>query len=181
MVPRPLGESGFTLIEMVLIIVIVGILAVGVGIGLNSLNTVKLNTASGKVVADLRYVQQLATTTQGRHGLTIDSVQVYSVHRDTGGTDTDIKDPTDLAQDFVVDFDTYQQNQLQGVRFDSTTPFCTGPPGCVTCGNTVEFTSLGVPTDTAGTPLCSVPLVLTKSGASNQTITITPNTGQIGN
>lgn len=174
-------EDGFTVIELVLIVVIVATLAATVGLGLSSLNTVKLNNAAGKVVADLRYAQQLATTTQGRHGLTIDSVQVYSVHRDTGGTDTDIQDPTNLGQNFVVDFDTYQQNQLQGVRFDSTTPFCTGAPGCATCGNTVEFNSLGVPTDTAGTPLCSVPLVLTKSGASNQTITITPNTGQIGN
>ncbi|MFQ5779714.1 MAG: Tfp pilus assembly protein FimT/FimU [Nitrospiria bacterium] len=175
------GEKGFTLIELVLIIVVVGILAVVVGMGLNSLDTVRLNNAVGKVVADLRYAQQLATTTQGRHGLTIDSAQVYSVHRDTGGTDTDVKDPTNLGQDFAVDFDTYQQEQLKGVRFNSTTPFCTGPPGCTTCGSVIEFTSLGVPTDTAGTALCSVSLVLTQVGAPNQTISITPNTGRIGN
>lgn len=173
------GEKGFTLIELVLVIVVVALLGISVNIGMNSLGTIRLNNAVGKVVADLRYTQQLSATTRSRHGLTIDSLQQYSGHIDNAGVNSPIKDPTNLGPTFVVNFDVYQQQQLNGVRFASATPFCTGPPGCAACTSTIEFDTLGIPTNDSGTPLCSVSLVLTRSGAANQTVTIEANTGKI--
>lgn len=174
------GEKGFTLIELVLVIVVVAILAAVVSLSIGNIETIRLNNAAGKVVADLRYAQQLATTTRLRHGLTLNSLQQYTVQVN-GAPDTPIKDPTNLGQNFVVDFDTYQQGQLSGVRFNSTNPFCTGPPGCATCGSVIEFDGLGAPTDTAGIALCSATITLTKSGAANQTIAIEVNTGKVTN
>lgn len=172
-------ERGFTLVEVVLIIVIVAVLVAAVNIGISNLNAIRLSNAVGKVVADLRYTQQLSATTRSRHGLTIDSLQQYSGHIDNAGVNSPIKDPTNLGPTFVVNFDVYQQQQLNGVRFASATPFCTGPPGCAACTSTIEFDTLGIPTNDSGTPLCSVSLVLTRSGAANQTVTIEANTGKI--
>ena len=176
-----MGEEGFSLIEWVLVLVVIAILTAFVSSQIDSVNTIKLNNATSKVVADLRYVQQLSTSTRTRHGLTIESTQQYSIHVDNGGIDSYLKDPSKLGQNFVVDFDTYQQGQLNGVRFGSMTPFCSGPPGCATCGSVVEFDSLGSPTDTAGATLCSTTITLTKSGAANQTLTIEANTGRVTN
>lgn len=178
------GEEGFSLIELSLVIVVMAILAAFVGVGVNSINTIKLNNAAAKMAGDLRYAQQLAMATRNRHGMTIRSAQIYSLHVNGVAPplcdgETCISDPTDLGQNFVVDFDAYQQGQLSGVRFNSTAPFCAGPPGCAACGSVIEFDGLGAPTDTSGAPLCDATITLTKSGAANQTITIAANTGKI--
>lgn len=193
-------EKGFSLVELVLVVVVAGIVAVIFNIGLNSLETVRLNNATSKVIADLRYAQQMATTTRSRHGMTALSNQKYQVYTDCGldgicgngddtaktaGVDTPIKDPTNLGANFDVDFDTYQQQQFLGVRFDDTTlprvagkPFC--PQGCGACQSQIEFNGLGAPTDTSGNVYgCNVTVVLTKTGAANQTVTIEQNTGRV--
>lgn len=181
------GKDGFTLIELVLIIIVVAILGAVITLNLSGLSTAKVNNAVNKVVSDLRYAQQLSITTQSRHGLSIDSAQQYSIHEDCGldgicgnaddtartaGVDVYIKDPTNLGQDNVVNFTTYQQGQFSGVQFNSATPFCAGAPS-----NIIEFDRLGAPTDTAGTVLtCGSTIGF---AGSTQTITIAPNTGSI--
>ncbi|MBI5756302.1 MAG: prepilin-type N-terminal cleavage/methylation domain-containing protein [Nitrospirae bacterium] len=162
-------EKGFTLIELVIVIVVLGIIGVVVSLNLGGLSSIRVNNAVKKMVGDLRYAQQLAIATQSRHGLTIDSLQVYSVHKDTGGVDTDIKDPTNLGNDFIVNFDTYQQGQLTSVRFSSTTPFCGG--------SVIEFNSIGAPTDTNGTLLACTSSI--GFSGSTSTILIEPNTGKL--
>ncbi|MEK7279741.1 MAG: prepilin-type N-terminal cleavage/methylation domain-containing protein [Nitrospirota bacterium] len=162
-------EKGFTLIELVIVIVLLGIIGVVVSLNLGSLSSIRVNNAIKKMVGDLRYAQQLAIATQSRHGLAIDSTQTYSIHKDTGGVDADIKDPTNLGNNFVVDFDTYQQGQLNGVRFSSTTPFC----GV----SVIEFNSSGAPTDTNGTPLACASSI--GFAGSSGTILIEPNTGKL--
>ncbi len=160
------------------VIVIIGVLTVAVMVGFQTLHTIKLNQAVAKVVSDLRYAQQLATTTGARYGLTIDSPGQYSIHIDNMGVDTLIADPTNLGRNFVVDFDSYQNGELRGVRFGAVRPFC-AMPRCTACGSVFEFNSLGAPTDTSGNLLCSGAMVLTKSGTGDQTITFEANTGKI--
>lgn len=172
-------EKGFTLIELVLTVIIVVILGAVVSLSLSGLSTARLDQAVNKVVGDLRYAQQLATSTQSRHGLTIGSATAYSLHINGAvpplcGGETCIQDPINLGQNFVVDFNTYQQAQLAGVVFTAIAPFCGG--------GVIEFNSLGAPTDTGGTLLACPPpgldIVLSYSG-NTRAIRIAPNTGNL--
>ncbi len=165
-------EQGWTLIELVLVIVVLAILGIAVSISLQGYGTIKLNNVVDKVVGDLRYAQQLAISTQSRHGLTVNSTSQYTIHRN-GTPDTAIQDPVNLGSSFVVNFDTYQQGQLAGVVFTSATPFCGG------ANSVMEFNSIGAPTDTNGTLLaCTSTITLSYSGSTKQ-ITIAPSTGNL--
>ena len=160
--------------------VIVATLLVMVKLASNGINAIKLNQAATKVVADLRYAQQLATTTRKRHGLTIQSAGGYSVHIDNSGEDAPVADAANIGQRFVVDFDTYQQGELKGVRFRTLTPFCKAPR-CSVCRAVMEFNGLGIPSDSEGSPLCSGQIVLTQPGGGEQAIAFEANTGRILN
>jgi type II secretory pathway pseudopilin PulG len=172
------SEEGFTLIELVLTLLVIIILGGAASIGLSGLSTARLDQAVNKVVGDLRYAQQLAISTQSRHGLTIGSASGYSLHIDGAAAplcdlETCIKDPTNLGQNFQVNFNTYQQGQLANVVFNPVAPFCGG------AGNTIEFNSLGAPTNTNGVVLgCDSSLTLSYSG-NIHTITIEQNTGNL--
>lgn len=163
-------KRGFTAIQLILVVFIVGIVAAVITLGLGNLGDVRLDQAVNKVVGDLRYAQQLSITTQGRHGLEIDSSAQYTVHRDVP-PDTAVPDPQNTAQTLVVNFDTFGQGQLAGVRFGSTTPFCGG--------GVIEFNSTGEPTDTNGTLLVCTPGVVVSYSGKSRTITIEPNTGNL--
>ncbi|MBI3595850.1 MAG: prepilin-type N-terminal cleavage/methylation domain-containing protein [Nitrospirae bacterium] len=171
------NENGFTLIELVLTIIIVIILATVVSLGLSGLSTARLNNAVNKVVGDLRYAQQLAISTQSRHGMTVDpSAAQYTIYRTPA---TAVPDPSNLGKNLVVIFNDYQQGQLAGVVFASATPFTTVPPACGAARSAIEFNSIGAPTDTGGTVLtCTYTLTLSYAGNPWQ-ITIQQNTGNL--
>jgi prepilin-type N-terminal cleavage/methylation domain-containing protein len=171
------GEAGFTLIELVLVIIIVVILGAVVSLSLSGLSTTRLDQAVNKVVGDLRYAQQLAISTQSRHGMTVDpSAAFYTIYRTPA---TPVPDPSNLGSNLVIDFNAYQQGQLAGVVFASATPFTTVPPACGAARSAIEFNSIGAPTDTAGTVLaCTYILTLNYSGNA-RTITIQQNTGNL--
>ncbi|HUK55948.1 MAG TPA: prepilin-type N-terminal cleavage/methylation domain-containing protein [Nitrospiria bacterium] len=166
--------NGFTLIELVLTILIVLILGAVVSLSLSSLSDSRLDQAVNKVVGDLRYAQQLAVSTQSRHGITITSTAGYTIYRDASpNPDVPVADPSSLGATLVVNFDAYRQGQLSGVRFSSATPFCGG------AGGVMEFNSIGAPTDTNGTVLtCTSSVILNYSGR-NRVITIQQNTGNL--
>jgi hypothetical protein len=129
------------------------------------------------VVGDLRYAQQLAISTQSRHGMTVDTTSQYTIHLDPA--DAAIQNPVNLGTTLVVNFDTYQQAQLSGVVFTSATPFFAVASPCGGTGNQIEFNSIGAPTDTGGVLLaCNSSLTLSYSG-NNRTITIQQNTGNL--
>lgn len=121
------GQSGATLIELVLVIVIGSILAAVAWPRFQGLASVRLIGASQKLVSDLRYAQRLAMTARKIYGLEFDiDEERYRVYdRDSGLT---VDDPytgspggpagTEWTSGLVVNYTS--DPQLKGVYFNST-------------------------------------------------------------
>ena len=55
------GSRGFTVLELIIVLVVIGILAASVSYRFSSTSDVSAEVAGDQVVADIRYVQMLAT------------------------------------------------------------------------------------------------------------------------
>jgi prepilin-type N-terminal cleavage/methylation domain-containing protein len=96
------ASAGFTLVELIMVIVIVGILAVLAIPRFQAFNTIKLNSAVKKIVSDIRYTQSMAVSSHDMYGITFDTgLERYEVRRVRDNTYA--KDPFS-RQDFVVNF-----------------------------------------------------------------------------
>ncbi len=168
-------ERGFTLIELVLIIIILGIIGFIISISIGDINSTKLNSAARRLASDIRYAQQLSMTKQIRHGVVFTVPNTYTVFQENDpNPDTPARNPAG-GGDLIVDYSS--DPQLQGVAI-STPSFCTGAGGTPPCAQALEFNPLGAPTDETGTPLTSGSVILSYSGNS-KTLTVEPNTGKL--
>lgn len=62
-------QSAFTFIEFIMVIVVLLIIAAIVIPKISGVTGTRVNSAARKIAADIRYAQQLAITTQIRHGV----------------------------------------------------------------------------------------------------------------
>ncbi len=141
-------ESGFTLIELVLIITVAATLAAMVSVGLDSLGSSRSSGAARRLVSDLRFAQQAAITKRIRHGITF-TANAYTVFENDNSADP-ARNPQG-GGDFIVDFTT---GEFAGVtlgtslgdsviRFDANgRPLEGNPPNPVTALATPETVTL---------------------------------------
>jgi prepilin-type N-terminal cleavage/methylation domain-containing protein len=101
---------GFTVIEMIMVIVIAGILAALAVPRFESFYSIKLSGAMKKVVSDTRYVQQIAVSRHANSRIVFTPAnETYAAEEETvpgGGNWTKIKDPftqANLTADFKKD------------------------------------------------------------------------------
>ncbi|MBU0686856.1 MAG: GspH/FimT family pseudopilin [Candidatus Margulisbacteria bacterium] len=136
-------KQAFTLIELVIVMVLLGIVAAVGFISLDSLPNQNLYAAAEKVAADLRYAKNLALSSSQWHGVKFDTWdEEYEVYVTDGSTDTVIKKPEDPSQNFAVDLPA----EFQDVEIDSVTGI----------SDKIEFSPLGVPYDDKnGSPFAS--------------------------
>ena len=167
----PVSSSGFTLIELVLIIVIISILSAWVVPKFGTfINEIKISGASKRLVNDIRYAQSRAATSQQCHRLSYTGATTYEVRNmgmacPASGSGTLILYP--LTQgNFTVDL-----NRLEFSGVNVTLPTGLG-------GDYVEFDSLGNPYDGSGLLATSKNVVLT-AGVQSKTVTIQARTGQV--
>jgi prepilin-type N-terminal cleavage/methylation domain-containing protein len=115
------ANTGFTLIESVMVVVIVAILAVISIPRFRAFDSMKLNGAVKKMVSDIRYVQQLSVSTHDTYRIRFDTgLDRYDVIRVNDSSFA--KDPFSRSN-FIVDFrnDTqYRGIDLTGVNIGST-------------------------------------------------------------
>lgn len=146
-----MNSKGFTLIELIMVIVLIGIIAVVVSPKLGDVTDTKAAALADKLRADIRYAQNLAMTTSQRHRVYINTAPGptpgYAVVNVATGLV--VQDPAGGNLSVVLDAGDYA-----GITVSPDT--------------TIEFNSLGSPT-TGGTNLT----------AGGTTITVTAETGAV--
>jgi MSHA pilin protein MshC len=150
--------AGFTLVELVMTLVLIGILAVAVFPRAPS-TSIATRPQAEQVMADLRYVQMLSMTSGVRHCMQF-TANGYRLRR--GATcDTDVNHPAGLAQPIVLPNVSVSVSNLPNQY--------------------VAFNGLGVPlTNNAAAPtlLASNAVVTMAGDGDTATITISPQTGR---
>jgi type II secretory pathway pseudopilin PulG len=158
-----MNQKAFTLIELVMIIVLIGIIAVVVAPKLGDVTSTKAAAFRDKLRADIRYAQNLAMTQNRRYRVYFNTAPSpnpgYVVVNDANGNGTwgeageSAQDPGGGGNLSV----TLNAGQYAGITV--STP----------AGGFVEFNSLGVPTAAAT-------LTINPGG---QTVTIIAQTGAV--
>jgi prepilin-type N-terminal cleavage/methylation domain-containing protein len=132
-----MNRKGFTLIELVMVIVLIGILAVAVAPRLGKVSSANASAFAGKLRADIRYAQDLAMTQNRRYRVYFNTnppapAQGYAVVYDTSGGAWSsfgyAQDPASGGNLSII----LNAGQYAGITVASTV-------------NPVEFNSLGKP------------------------------------
>jgi prepilin-type N-terminal cleavage/methylation domain-containing protein len=175
-------ERGFTLIETIIVMVIMAILAAVVAVRWSPFDTIKLNNATRKVAADIRYAQKLAISsqisTQTKAAIEFNA-NGYCVFNDvtlrTGvcapasALTKSPGDPcsTDSSNYFIVAFNDSRCETYSGVTI--TTDLT---------NNIVRFNSLGTPFDDTGVVI-NIDKTVTVTYNGTKQITIGTGTGRV--
>ncbi len=156
--------KGFTLIELVVIITIVGILAVAVLVSGTAKGPVRLEAACQRLALDLRYMQEMAMAEQVRFGISFDaSDESYFGFR--VNTSTKAQDPHTQG-DLEIEFDEMKEFSEIGIV---STNF----------SDAVEFDSIGAPYNASAVALMSEGIVTLTDGTNTRTVRIQPATGKV--
>jgi prepilin-type N-terminal cleavage/methylation domain-containing protein len=133
------ANKGFTIIELIIVIVILAILYYVFSSVFSPYFSIKLDAAKKKLISDLKYAQQMSiaqTVNAGgavvHCGILFDTANNnYTVYKETSATP--LIDPLKLGSNFIVDFDDdpYQGITISPVSFDA--------------GSQIEFDAKGTP------------------------------------
>ena len=175
-----MNARGFTLIETIMVIVIIGILAAVAVPRFNAFYALKLDGAMKKVRSDIRYVQQLGisrhTDTRIEFNAAANSYQACFCNETDGvcaagacgsGNWTALTDPFTRGN-LQTNFNT--DPQYGGI--DLTSASFGG-------GSTLRFDWQGVPQNSARTNLAADGSVSFSYQGNSNTIYVTPNTGRV--
>ncbi len=163
----PRAGRGFTMVELVLVLTLLGLLAWVAYPRFATYYEIKLDAAARRVAADLRYAQSQSIGTRKVHGLLFEpAAGRYTVFAQTPGTP--VTDPADRSKPLQVDFSA--RTEYRGVVLESATFGST--PG-------IRFDYFGVPRDTAGVELASPGRIVLAYQGYADTIEVTPGTGKV--
>jgi prepilin-type N-terminal cleavage/methylation domain-containing protein len=158
---------GFTLVELILVLAILGILAWTAYPRFAAVYEIELGAAARRLAADLRYAQGRSISARTVHGVLFEpAAGRYTVFAPDPAHP--VPDPADRGRPLRVDFGPAGRPggiALASARFGGT-------PG-------VTFDSFGVPRDAAGRELAAPGLVVLRSGDAADTIAVAPATGRV--
>jgi len=162
---RAKGRLGFTLVELMIVMVILGIAAAVAVPMMASAASMQIRAAGSMVAADLEYAKSMAVSRGQIYSVVFDSTNETYEIRDPN--DTVIKHPIKKGSNYVVDFSSdgrLDRVDIASVDFDGT--------------STVKFDYLGSPYNGSDGFLSSGTIEL-QAGGFTKTVTVEPVTGFI--
>jgi prepilin-type N-terminal cleavage/methylation domain-containing protein len=154
----PGPERGFTMIEILIVMVIIAIVSLTAVPMMSSASSIQIRSASSMIAADLEYAKSMAISRGQSYSVVFDqNAESYRIDDQDGNV---IQHPVKKGFDYIVDFGS--DSRLN--RIDMTGASFNGSPS-------VEFDSMGSP-DSGGT-------VSLQAGDTTVTITVEPITGYI--
>lgn len=172
---KPSGEAGFTLIELVIIIVLVTILAATAIPRAANMTGTKAAAAARKLQSDIAYAQQLAMVQNQRYRVYFNGAPApasgYAVVNNADGDGV-----WGEAGEIAVD----PANSVANLSVTLNTGDYAGITVSVVgfTGSYVEFSTLGVPYDGGGA-LAAAKSVSVAGGGVTRTVTVQPETGKV--
>ena len=158
-------DNGFTLIEVLLVVVIIAIAAMITVPMVSSAGSVQIHSAANMIAADLEYAKSMSISRGQNFSVVFDkTTESYSIKDQTGTT---IAHPVKKGFDYVVDFQNdgrLNKVDIVDVNFDSTSE--------------VKFDYLGSPYNGSSNPLNSGVINL-QAGGTTMTVIVEPVTGFI--
>ncbi len=160
-------DRGFTVIELVLVIVVVAIIALAAAPRLASITGLKASATARKLQSDIAYTQNLAMTSNRRHRVVFPSTTSYEVRDAAGALATN----PDGDGGFAVTMDP-------GITLSWSLN------GDAALNRGVEFDSLGRPyfydgVTTPSTDLTAGTITVAGGGTPQQDVTVQPQTGRV--
>ncbi len=158
--------KAFTLIEIVMVIVILGVLALLAAPRFADFYFIKLRSAAVKVVSDIRYTQQYALANHDDYKIIFNTTNnTYDCQLVSDSSY--IKDPFTQGN-LSVNFNT--DVQYKGIKINSAT---------FGSGSTLRFNWQGIPQDSTGAALTSAGTVNLTYQSRSITISVGPQTGLV--
>jgi prepilin-type N-terminal cleavage/methylation domain-containing protein len=161
-------SGGFTLAEILLVVVIIAIAAMIAVPMMGSAGSIQIRSAANMIAGDLEYAKSMAISRQKNYSVVFNPAGDYYEVHDPNGI---IKHPVKKGFDYRVDFSS--DSRLNKVVIDNAD----FDPGS---SNTITFDYLGSPYSGSGTsnPLNSGTISL-KAGDFTMTVSVEPVTGFI--
>lgn len=151
-------KKGFTLIELIIVIIILGVLSVGIYINWSGV-PVNVSAQANQIANDIRYTQALSMSKGERYRIVFSSAS-YQITNSSG---TPITLPLGGTTETLTN----------GASFGAFTNLP---------NNLIVFNGEGTPyvtTALPGTPLASTATIPVVGGGSTKVISITPQTGRV--
>lgn len=150
--------AGFSMFELVLVLVIVGVLAVYAMPRLADAPEITLSAASARLAANIRYAQSLAMSRGQRHRVAFTATS-YQI---AGAGGAAIVQPLTASTAPI-----------------SVSPATLGGYDPPLAGGYLEFDTRGRPYVDAATPLAGGVTITLTSGAASASVTVAPETGHV--
>lgn len=164
------GRNGFTLVEIIIVVVILGIAALMAIPMLSSAADIQVRAAANRIAADLDYAKGLAITHQRAYSVVFDvSGESYEIQDNIGNP---VKNPVRPSDDFVVDFSAdgrLSQVDIVTADFDSDSD------------DAITFDYLGSPYKgkNTSTPLMNSGQITLQADSFSLTVDVEPVTGYV--
>ncbi|MFC1595806.1 GspH/FimT family pseudopilin [Candidatus Margulisiibacteriota bacterium] len=159
-------RNGYTIIELIIIIIIVSILGAIAFVKLPVRSKMNLRSATGRMARDIRYVRNAAITRQQTYGIKFNpGANTYAAYQGNFTYGNIIDNPA-TGESFIVDF----SNAYAGIELDSTS----------LAGDVIQFDSKGIPQDASGLIDVFGQIILYAPDLSQSAnIWVMPNTGMV--